>query len=230
MVLNVMFAKLAIVALAAAAVSGQITSNVTIAEVEQAFMAARIVPDVIPTFAPPGLLDVVFFDDVTDTNIMVTPPGLTLTREQTAMRPTVFLTSNDTALAAPQTFVLAMIDPDAPTPENPTAAQFRLLLAPNMTLSGSLAEGAMLVNNTPAITDFLRPNPPAGSDPHRFILLLFAQPTNFSQVVQGIVNASTPRNGFNISAFAMQTALGSPVGGNFFLTGPDDTTTVRFDV
>ena len=50
------------------------------------------------------------------------------------------------------------------------------------------------------------------------------QPANFSQVVPGIVNASTPISGFNISAFAAQSGLGSPVAGNFFFTGPDNTT------
>ncbi|PIL37295.1 hypothetical protein GSI_00988 [Ganoderma sinense ZZ0214-1] len=217
-----MFAELLIVALAAAAISAQ-TTNVTIDEVEEAFTAASIVPSVIPTFTPTGLLDVVFFDNVTNTNTTVTP-GLNLTREQNALRPTVFLTSNDTTLAQ-QTFVLAMVDPDAPTPQSPTLAEIRHLLAPDITLSGSLANGALLVNNTPAISDFQRPSPPAGSDPHRYILLLFVQPANFSQVVPGIVNASTPISGFNISTFAAQTGLGSPVAGNFFLTGPDNTTT-----
>lgn len=36
---------------------------------------------VIPTFTPTGLLDVVFFDNVTNTNITVTP-GLNMTRER----------------------------------------------------------------------------------------------------------------------------------------------------
>ena len=61
--------------------------------------------------------------------------------------------------------------------------------------------------------------------PCRYILLLFVQPANFSQVAPGLVNASTPISGFNISAFAAQTGLGSPVAGNFFLTGPDNSTT-----
>ncbi|KAI1796232.1 PEBP-like protein [Ganoderma leucocontextum] len=161
-----MFANLVLVTIAAAAISAQ-TTNVTIDQVEQAFTAANIVPSVVPTFQPTGLLDVVFFDNVTNSNTTVTP-GLNLTREQNALRPTVSLTSNDTSFAQ-QTFVLAMVDPDAPTPQNPTEAEIRHLLAPNITLSGSLTNGALLVNNTPAISDFLRPSPPAGSDPHRSV-------------------------------------------------------------
>ncbi|TFK94650.1 PEBP-like protein [Polyporus arcularius HHB13444] len=204
-------------------VSAQNSTNVTVADVEQAFTTAKIVPDVLPSFDPVGLLNVVFLDNVTNTNISVTP-GLNLTREQTALRPTVSFTSNTTSFAQ-QTFILAMVDPDAPTPQNPTVAQIRHLLAPNITLSGSLATGALLVNNSPAISDFQRPTPPAGSDPHRYILLLFAQPANFSSVVTGIVNSSTPISNFNISAFAEQLGLGSPLAGNFFLTGPDANST-----
>ncbi|TBU58402.1 phosphatidylethanolamine-binding protein [Dichomitus squalens] len=217
-----MFAKLFSLATLATVVAAQ-TSNVTIAQVAQAFSAASIVPIVIPTFNPTGLLGVVFFDNTTNLNVTVTP-GQNLTREQNALRPTVSFTSNDTSLAS-QTFVLAMVDPDAPTPQNPTEAEIRHLLAPNITLSGSLADGALLVNNTPAISDFLRPTPPAGSDPHRYILLLFVQPANFSQVAPNFVNASTPVSNFNISLFAVEAGLGSPVAGNFFLTGPDNTST-----
>ncbi|KAI0720274.1 phosphatidylethanolamine-binding protein [Cerioporus squamosus] len=209
---------LVVVAAVVLCVSAQNSTNVTVADVEQAFTTAKIVPDVLPSFNPVGLLNVVFLD-----NVLVTP-GLNLTREQTALRPTVSFTSNTTTFAQ-QTFVLAMVDPDAPTPQNPTVAQIRHLLAPNITLNGSLASGALLVNNSPAISDFQRPTPPAGSDPHRYILLLFAQPSNFSSVVPGVVNSSTPISNFNISAFAEQLGLGSPLAGNFFLTGPDTNST-----
>ena len=56
---------------------------------------------------------------------------------------------------ARDTFVLAMVDPDAPFPQNATMAEIRHLLAPNMTLNGTLADGALLVNNTPAISNVL---------------------------------------------------------------------------
>ena len=55
----------------------------------------------------------------------------------------------------------------------------------------------------------------------RYILLLFVQPADFNTVVPGILNSSTPISNFNISLFAEQTGLGSPIAGNFFLTGPD---------
>ncbi|KAI0352989.1 PEBP-like protein [Trametes cingulata] len=219
-----MFVKLlSISALAIFCVSAQNATNFTVADVAQAFNSAKIVPDVLPSFNPTALLNVVFLDNTTGVSVNVTP-GANLTREQNALRPQVFLTSNDTSLAQ-QTFVLAMVDPDAPTPQNPTAAQIRHLLAPGIQANGSLATGAALVNNTPAISDFLRPTPPAGSDPHRYILLLFVQPSNFTSVVSQFVNSSTPISNFNISLFAQEVGLGSPIAGNFFLTGPDANST-----
>ncbi|EIW61216.1 PEBP-like protein, partial [Trametes versicolor FP-101664 SS1] len=199
------------------------STNFTISDVTSAFTAAKIVPDVLPAFNPTGILNVVFLDNTTGSSVNVTP-GENLTREQNALRPQVFLTTNDTSFAQ-QTFVLAMVDPDAPTPQSPTVAQIRHLLAPGIQANGSLAAGAALVNNTPAISDFLRPTPPAGSDPHRYILLLFVQPANFTTVASQFVNASTPISNFNISLFAEQVGLGSPIAGNFFLTGPDANST-----
>ncbi|KAL7282523.1 LOW QUALITY PROTEIN: hypothetical protein ACG7TL_003994 [Trametes sanguinea] len=234
---------LAIATLAASCVYAQNSTNFTVTDVEQAFQAAKIVPDVLPSFNPTGILNVVFLDNTTGTSVNVTP-GANLTREQNALRPQVFLTTNDTSLAQ-QTFVLAMVDPDAPTPQNPTEAQIRHLLAPGIQANGSVTSGAALVNNTPAISDFLRPTPPAGSDPHRlvvvrandprkeqltmpesrYILLLFVQPANFTTVAPQFVNSSTPISNFNISLFAQEVGLGSPIAGNFFLTGPDANST-----
>jgi hypothetical protein len=59
-------------------------------------------------------------------------------------------------------FVISTVDPDAPTPQAPTSAQFRHFLAGNF-----FNEGGRLVNSTPAVSEFLQPTPPAGSDAHR---------------------------------------------------------------
>lgn len=60
-------------------------------------------------------------------------------------------------------FVIATVDPDAPTPQDPTVAQIRHFLGGNFVEE---AHGA-LANTTAAISEFRQPTPPAGSDAHR---------------------------------------------------------------
>ena len=59
-----------------------------------------------------------------------------------------------------------MVDLDAPTPQAPTLSQIRHFLGGNFHLvSGEDRQN--LVNSTAALSEFLQPTPPAGSDPHR---------------------------------------------------------------
>jgi phosphatidylethanolamine-binding protein len=101
------------------------------------------------------------------------PPQFALSRSE----------GTNTSPATDGPFVIAVVDPDAPTPQAPTVAQFLHFIGggyyhpedatqspqrrwPARKRSPGL-ENLMLVNNTPAIIDFLQPQPPAGSDPHR---------------------------------------------------------------
>lgn len=66
------------------------------------------------------------------------------------------------------------MDPDAPTPQHPTSAQIRHFLGGNFRLQHSrfeskFGDGAVLVNNTPALSNYLQPSPPNTSDPHRSV-------------------------------------------------------------
>ncbi|KAF8802137.1 PEBP-like protein [Phlegmacium glaucopus] len=117
--------------------------------------------------------------------------------------------------AGPGPFVVAIVDPDAPTPQNPTSAQIRHFLGGNFFQDFPFC----LRNSTPAISDFIQPTPPAGSDPHRYIFLLFKQPSNFND--QTLVTPATPVPLFNISEFASGAGLGEPIGGTFMRVGPD---------
>ncbi|EJC98053.1 PEBP-like protein, partial [Fomitiporia mediterranea MF3/22] len=121
------------------------------------------------------------------------------------------------------TFVVAMVDLDPPTPQDPTEAQIRHFLGGNFQL-GRVQPSQLfpLTNSTPALSNFLQPTPPAGSDPHRYVFLLFQQPTGFNSQTE--VNASTPVTNFNISQFAQDAGLGNPLGGTFILVGPDPST------
>jgi len=129
-------------------------------------------------------------------------------------------------------FVIAAVDPDAPTPQNPTNAQIRHFLGGNFTPNRL----GLLSNSTPAISEFRQPTPPAGSDAHRYeildytnpliefatiryIFLLFEQPRGFNS--QTVVNTTTPTQNFNIAAFASAVGLGDPIAGSFMLVAPD---------
>ncbi|KAG6876350.1 hypothetical protein C0992_013286 [Termitomyces sp. T32_za158] len=119
-------------------------------------------------------------------------------------------------------FVIATVDPDAPTPQDPTSAQIRHFLGPNFfPPQDTTSRDEPLTNRTPALSEFLQPTPPAGSDAHRYIFLLFNQPENFN--AQRLVTPTTPIDLFNISEFAAATGLGDPIAGTFMLVAPDPT-------
>ena len=68
-------------------------------------------------------------------------------------------------------FVVAMVDLDAPTPQDPSVAEIRHFLGGNYELQAADSNGlSILTNNTPALSEFIQPSPPAGSDPHRYAL------------------------------------------------------------
>ena len=63
-----------------------------------------------------------------------------------------------------------MVDPDAPTPQNRSLGEIRHLVASLAVANGAdVAAGAPLTNNTPAVSDYISPGPPPGSDPHRYV-------------------------------------------------------------
>ena len=65
-------------------------------------------------------------------------------------------------------FVIAAVDPDAPTPQHPTDAQMRDFLGANFVRGADLGNGFMaLMNRVAPITGWQQPNPPRGSDLHR---------------------------------------------------------------
>lgn len=105
----------------------------------------------------------------------------------TAGPPQFALYQSEGAPASPTTttdgpFVVAAVDLDAPTPQAPTVAQFLHFIGggyyrpdataqtpQRRTLRGTRTPDPhpALANDTPATIEFLQPQPPPGSDPHR---------------------------------------------------------------
>jgi len=135
-------------------------TNTSLTDVSTAFSKAGIVPGVIPVFQSSGLLDVVFTVPTTQQAVNPTP-GTNLTTQQTANEPKFVLTVSDTTTASNAEFVVALFDPDAPTPQNTTFAQFRHFLGAGYHWN---ADTGVLANTTAALTKFVPPGPPPGSE------------------------------------------------------------------
>ncbi|KAI0291838.1 phosphatidylethanolamine-binding protein [Russula brevipes] len=119
-------------------------------------------------------------------------------------------------------FVVAAVDLDAPTPQLRNVTQIRHILGGGFQLDPwSDQDVRPLVNTTPALTEWLQPQPPQGSDPHRYAFLVFDESPCFAN--QTLVDSSTSRLLFNLSDFAAKTQLGNPLGGTFMLVGPGAT-------
>ncbi|KAI0060349.1 PEBP-like protein [Artomyces pyxidatus] len=179
----------------------------------------KIPEDIHLTFDPTVLLKVTFPE--TKAPPIHLTAGIHLPRNATVGPPSFgILETPAVARLGRGPFVVATVDPDAPTPQSPTAAQIRHFLGANFILGQAGSDGvAKLTNSTPALSGFLQPTPPPGSDAHRYIFLLFKQPPGFSG--QTLVNSSTPISNFNISSFAQTVGLGEPLGGTFMLVAPD---------
>jgi len=109
-------------------------------------------------------------------------------------------------------YTVAMIDPDAPTPENPTVRSVRHFLVGN--IPGANMITGLSWQSTTILSDFINPTPPNVSAAHRYVQLAYLQPQG--KVSFGPVDPS-PIN-FNVTAFADEYGFGLPIGCNFFRT------------
>ncbi|KAK0430755.1 PEBP-like protein [Armillaria borealis] len=183
-----------------------VSQDTSLREVKQAFDNANIPEDIALPFEPRFLLEVSL------------PPnaGVQLPRNATVGPPSFTLVGLD---ARDGPFVVAAVDPDAPTPQNPTNAQVRHFLGGNFEPSRLVRGRATLTNTTAAVSNWRQPTPPAGSDAHRYVFLVFNQPRGFNG--QTLVNATTPISLFNISEFGAAVGLGNPIAGTFMLVAQD---------
>ncbi|CAG8501380.1 5472_t:CDS:2 [Racocetra fulgida] len=60
-------------------------------------------------------------------------------------------------------FTLMMVDPDAPSRENPTLREWRHWIVGNIPSDGNLSEATHL-------DDYYAPSPPSGTGEHRYVL------------------------------------------------------------
>jgi hypothetical protein len=172
-----------------------------VAVVKQQFINAHIVPDVIPSFNPVGLLKIAFPSGEA-------PVGGIVTKDNSGPQPqlnTVF-NANDTAAK----YTVMMVDGNYVGSTNPTGLNLHWLLnnaaiATNGTVDGSAG--------TPTIP-FAGPGPAAGSGPHRYTILVFQQPANFK--IPDAPKANSGVHPINVAQYLTSAGLTTPLFGSYF--------------
>lgn len=155
----------------------------------QKFIDAGIVPNVVPDV--PEVLKVSY--DGNEIQL-----GSLVERSLTKNSPTVKYDGN-----ANDIYTLVMIDPDAPTPQNPTLAQYLHWLIVN--IPGNEVE------NGQVLSSYVQPSPPKRSDAHRYIFLVYKQPEFIPEAKYNGGNTH-----FNVSEYATSHNCQGPLAGFFF--------------
>ena len=108
-----------------------------------------------------------------------------------------------------------MIDPDAPSREQPTFGQIKHWLIVNIP-GTDLSKGETLAN-------YRGSAPPEGSGIHRYIFVVYKQPA-FLKHSESTVdpNSREGRRHFKVREFAKKYNLGQPIAGNFYLAQNDE--------
>ncbi|KAF4970332.1 hypothetical protein FSARC_2588 [Fusarium sarcochroum] len=116
------------------------------------------------------------------------------------------------------TYLLLLVDPDAPTPDDPKFAFWRHWVLPGLRpLSGTDAVAQV----QPALTEYLGPGPKDDSKPHRYLLLLYRQPTSLDLKKEDVGGEEfTQRRSFDPAKFVEKYGL-RLVGANWFLGAGD---------
>ncbi|KAJ8703760.1 hypothetical protein PYW07_013054 [Mythimna separata] len=174
------------------------------ADLQTIFKEQCIIPDVI-NIAPGELLTVKYPNGTT------VEPGKVLTPTQVKDQPTVTWAAKEQ-----EYYLLAMVDPDAPSREEPKFREWHHWLVGNI-LGSQVGKGEVL-------SDYIGSGPPKGTGHHRYVFLVYKQPgkCDFSKVTKLPNNSGEKRGKFSIAKFATQYKLGSPVAGNFYFAKYDD--------
>merc|ERR1712200_210415 len=131
--------------------------------------------------------------------------GNNLQVSKTSSQPTVSYSDAESS----QLYTVAMVDPDAPSRNNPRAAQWIHWIVINVD-GKTLLSGEDLRGDE--VTEYAGPSPPRGSGPHRYVLLVWEQHHSVS------MDSPRSRARGDISKIVKSLDLKEPVAGNFFLT------------
>jgi phosphatidylethanolamine-binding protein (PEBP) family uncharacterized protein len=129
-----------------------------------------------------------------------------------ATQPSITFSPTDSTSGPSSTFTLLLIDPDAPTPDDPKFAYWRHWVVTNIPTSSTSGSNSSAVQGDvkdgKTVTPYLAPGPKDESGPHRYLFLLFKEPAGFG-VEKGDVGGDefVERRSFGAGEFAERFGL-----------------------
>ncbi|KAF3913545.1 hypothetical protein ABW20_dc0103773 [Dactylellina cionopaga] len=181
-----------------------------------------------PNFSPEAQTYFPVTYDTAETNPTFFANGGLYDKNAVQSTPSVFVP--DTPAMTGQTFIILMVDPDAPSPQNNSLGQILHWLQPGvkvpintqkvMAPDNATTYLKLDTTSTGAIAPYRGPAPPS-IDPHRYIFMLFLQPSQNFQLPTGFeqYQGGNERRLFNADQFVQAAGLSGPIAGNFFLAG-----------
>ncbi|KAF7777458.1 hypothetical protein Agabi119p4_3530 [Agaricus bisporus var. burnettii] len=196
-----MHSYLAIVStfLALAAAQQNSDTNMGLAAIEAHFNQSHIVPDLLSAFQPQAVLGVNFgAGDI--------QPGQKFTIEEAGSAPTLTVNSSSPLNGS---YVLAMIDADVPNSQ--LQKHNRHWLVGNVTVG----QDSVVSNATAtSYSRYFGPFPPSGSGPHRYVIMLYAQPSDFNPPAE-FATTDLPVEPMDWQAYVNDSHLGGLVAANY---------------
>ncbi|CAM6040926.1 unnamed protein product [Sphagnum compactum] len=176
--------------------------------------AAKIVPDIVQSL-PEHLLDmrVLYTKNGNELGggggVRELPMGVQMLLVQIQSKPHVELHGNGFGGDA-EKYTLVMVDPDAPSPSNPTLRNILHWLVTD--IPGSTSPSQEIWATGQEKMPYLQPAPIEGM--HRYVFLLFKQ--DESSQFDDLIEAPPSRVTFSVAKFVETYNLGIPVAGYYF--------------
>ncbi|XP_027111663.1 protein MOTHER of FT and TFL1 homolog 1-like [Coffea eugenioides] len=157
-------------------------------------VVGRVIGDVLDMFVPAAELIVQYGSKQVGNGCEIKP-------SHSAHKPAVRV--NGSRARAASLFTLVMVDPDAPSPSDPTFREWLHWIVVNIPEGGDASEGKELVA-------YQGPQPPTGI--HRYVFALFKQRGRMEKPK----TLPEPRHNFTTRQFASHNELGLPVAAVYF--------------
>ncbi|CAK0782803.1 hypothetical protein CVIRNUC_005998 [Coccomyxa viridis] len=166
-------------------------SSAQVSDTQVSLATAKVVPEVVTKITEKASLKVSYDGKAVNNGEMLTP-------SETQDEPAIDIKGSET-------YTLVMVDPDAPSPDNPKFRYYLHWLVANIP--------GVDVQRGDVIVDYMGPSPPKAK--HRYVFILYPQ--------HGRVNAKAPKahHNFTLHQFEKEHNLGDPADVKFFYSSPE---------